>query len=228
MRLIFCLLLLMSSYVFAGELSGSIRVKYGKPIKLSITDKAMNRIGFGGHVISKIIGDNNSINSIVSDNGSELFLTSKVVAGKMINISVLLTTGDIVDLTLEVIKRKEPTFATLVFNKTKDLLKKSEAVKMIETMSSRSIGKYYVQQIREIKNLPNHKDIKLIQKSSYRYKKIQGLSLLIENRGNKSVTLTEEDIYAGFDNILAVYIDQKELAPRKSTDAYVVFKRLGS
>ena len=123
----------------------SIEIIYQQQVHLNIASDAINRINFANFRVVKLIGNVSSITCILSDNGSDLFITPKLPQGKKIDFSALLSSGDIIDFSLKVVKSEIPYLVKLKFGSDIAPQNKNEAAKMIEAMSKGILGKYYVQ-----------------------------------------------------------------------------------
>ncbi len=203
----------------------AIEIKYLQQVRLNIASDAVNRISFDNFVVTKLIGNIGSFDSILSDTGSDLFIAPKLQAGKRIDFSALLASGDVIDFSLLVIKSETPALVKLKFPSTVIGVNKSEAVRMIEAMHEGKTGKYYVQKLFRKINIPSHPEIKAVAQNSYRFKDLCGTSLLLENTSKKrSLEITANDLSGSFNKVAAIHIKQGFLAPKGQTKAYIVFK----
>lgn len=208
--------------------SQTIEVSYGKQLSLNIADEAINRINFNHGRVSKIIGNVSGFTSILSDDGSNLFITPRSQAGSKIDFAVLLSSGEIIDLSLSVIKSKKPYLISLKFPDSREQYNQSEVAALIEAMQKGVIGKYYVQQsVSDI----SHDKFKATSSDVYQFKNLRGRVLTLQNnskrsRGNKSsiIEIKESDLISAFDGVVGVHIEAKQLARGKQTKAYIVTK----
>ena len=206
----------------------TIEVSYGKQLSLNIADEAINRINFNRGRVSKIIGNVSGFTSILSDDGSNLFITPKLPEKSKIDFAVLLSSGEIIDLSLSVVKSKKPYLISLKFSESKEQYNQSEIAALIEAMQKGVIGKYYVQQSA---SKISHNKFKVTSSDVYQFKNLRGRVLTLQNnskrsRGNKSsiMEITESDLISAFDGVVGVYIEAKQLARGKKTKAYIVTK----
>ena len=206
----------------------TIEVSYGKQLSLNIADEAINRINFNHGRVSKIIGNVSGFTSILSDDGSNLFITPRSQAGSKIDFAVLLSSGEIIDLSLSVIKSKKPYLISLKFPDSREQYNQSEVSALIAAMQKGVIGKYYVQQsASDI----SHDKFKVTSSDVYQFKNLRGRVLTLQNnskrpRGNKSsiMEITESDLISAFDGVVGIHIEAKQLARGKKTKAYIVTK----
>lgn len=208
--------------------SKTIEVSYQKQLSLNVADEAINRINFNHGRVSKIIGNVSGFTSILSDDGSNLFITPRSQAGSKIDFAVLLSSGEIIDLSLSVIKSKKPYLISLKFPDSREQYNQSEVAALIEAMQKGVIGKYYVQQsVSDI----SHDKFKATSSDVYQFKNLRGRVLTLQNnskrsRGNKSsiIEIKESDLISAFDGVVGVHIEAKQLARGKQTKAYIVTK----
>ena len=211
----------------------AIEVTYERQIHLNIANESVNRINFSSLRVIKIIGNINGFNTILSDDGSDLFIVPSLPIGKKIDFSVLLSSGDVIDFSLTVISSKTPYLIKLKMPSNLPVNHKSEAVKMIEAMSSGVIGKYYVQnslqkaddKINMPINVLAKPGIKIMAQDSYRYGNLFGISLILQNTNRVPCMVTADDLAGGLSSVLAAWIDKGNLPPKAKTKAFLVFKR---
>ena len=212
-----------------------IEVSYQKQLFLNVADEAINRINFKHARISKIIGNVSGFSSILSDDGSNLFITPKA-SGSKIDFAVLLSSGDIIDMSLHVVKSKKPYLISLYFPDSNNNNIKSEASSLIEAMKNQVIGKYYVQKSsRGSKEIVlSQGQIKATSSDIYRFGNLHGTILTLQNMNKKtrkntqdsSIEITEDNLIRAFGGVVGVHIEKKYLAPSEKTKAYIVFKEV--
>jgi len=215
-----------------------IGIKYEKQIHLNIANGSVNRINFNKLRVMKIIGNISGCNTILSDDGSDLFIVPSLTVGKKIDFSALLSSGDVIDFSLTVISSKVPYLVKLkvpsnlsINNNSAD--DKSEAVKMIEAMSRGEAGKYYVQRslqkigkkINILSNILAKSGIKLTVQDSYRFENLFGVSLILHNTSRISCEITADDLVSGLSDVMAAWVVSPYLSPKTKTKAFLVFKR---
>ena len=202
-----------------------IEVTYEQQLYLNIANEAVNRINFDNQRVVKIIGNISGFTSILSDDGSNLFIAPKVPLGSKIDFALLLATGDIIDFSLNVVKSKIPYLVKLQFPSDAAMLQKSEAVSMIAAMRQGVIGKYYVQKAKSTINIPTKPDIQASIYNSYRIGHLYGNSLILQNKNRfHSIEINAAELAHIFSGVKAVHVDKKTLAPNEKTKAYMVFK----
>lgn len=202
------------------------KVYYQKSSKLKISSKGINRINFWPKRIVKIIGDLSMFTSNVPEDGSNLFLTSKLSAGKVINVSVVLSSGEPLDLSLEVVDSANPKFIDLIFAKNTEEQKvlKQEIDQMLSAMQRGVKGKYYIRQPKKPILTREDKKFRMKQISNYQYKKLLGGIFEIQNKTRKSVPIVPKEIIGRFNQIEAYTFDREILLPREKIKAYIIFK----
>lgn len=211
-----------------------IEVSYQKQLFLNVADEAINRINFKHGRVSKIIGNVSGFSSILSDDGSNLFITPKEPSGSKIDFSVLLSSGDIIDMSLNVVKSKKPYLISLHFPDSNNNNIKSEASSLIEAMKNQLIGKYYVQKSSSNVIIPGKDKLKATSSDIYRFGNLHGTILILQNMNKKtrkntqnlSIEITEDNLIRAFSGVVGVHIEKRHLAPSEKTKAYIVFKEV--
>ena len=210
-----------------------IEVSYQKQLFLNVADEAINRINFKHARVSKIIGNVSGFSSILSDDGSNLFITPKA-SGSNIDFAVLLSSGDIIDMSLHVVKSKKPYLISLHFPDSNNNNIKSEASSLIEAMKNQVIGKYYVQKSSSNVTIPGKDKLKATSSDIYRFGNLHGTILILQNMNKKtrkntqdsSIEITEDNLIRAFGEVVGVYIEKRYLSPSEKTKAYIVFKEV--
>jgi TraK protein len=206
-----------------------IEIKYLQQVHLDVASEAVNRINFDNFRVVKLIGNISSFASILSEHGSDLFITPKLPVGKKIDFSALLATGDIIDFSLKIVEGQTPYLVKLKFPMDVASTNKSEAVKMIEAMNSGRLSKYYVQKPLKEVNIPWISKIKATAQNTYRFGNLHGTILILENLSHShSFEITASEFTKHFTDIAAIYIKQNLLPVKGKTKAYIVFKGLGA
>lgn len=212
--------------------SKTIEVSYKKQLSLNIADKTINRINFNKARVSKIIGNVSGFTSILSDDGSNLFITAKLPEKSKIDFAVLLSSGDIIDMSLTVVKSKKPYLISLKFPDHEGQNNKNEVSSLIDAMKNSTIGKYYVQESSSNVTIANKDKIKATSGDIYRFGDLHGTSVTLQNIGKRSrknisdtsIEITESDLMKAFKNVVGVHIENTMLARGEKTKAYIVFK----
>ena len=216
-------------YLSHFETKNHIKVQYQTPLYLEISSSGINHISFWPFRVEKIIGDTSSFTANTGENGSgsELFITSKVPSGSKINLSVMLTSGMIVDLALNVVESVDPKIVDLDFGMSTDTMHeiKLQALDMVDAMKRGVTGKYYVRHLKKPITLATAKDYKIKQISNYRYGALEGAVLVIQNTSKRSITIKPSDIASYFNDIDTYAIEREMILGRSSTKAYIVFRR---
>ncbi len=229
---ILMILVLMSSNSIAGNRYHKIEVEYGKQLLLQISSVGINRISFAPERITRIIGDISNYSSLLTDKGSELFLTSKLAAGKNFNISVILASGGVIDITAQVIESSQPKVIKLLFSKSFNAFsqEQAEARLMIKAMEQNNKGKYYVESVNNTKFIlaDKHKSLKgvtLEHYCSYKFGDLRGVCLELTNQNKGVINLDAKTIAQEFENVESLAIRHSTLQSRKKTQLFIVFRR---
>lgn len=214
--------LIIVGAVSSSEAAGAMRleIEYLKPIDLNISSNGINRLNFGDERITKIIGDSSQYSAVVSDNGSDLFLTSKLAAGEIIDLTLMTARSEAIDLKLHVADKGEGAIIKLNLGDEKNFEdnERSQIRGMIEAMRSEVKDKYFVEERKRVISLDNKTGSSLKQYVSYRYGDLMGAGFVCKlKKGRK---LEKGDIKGLFKDILAMSIDDSE----KETRVFVVFK----
>lgn len=194
------------------------------PTRLRISSTGINRISFQGERLDKIIGNENSYSAVIADQGNHLFLTSKKGPYATINLSLLFTSGKVVDLVMQVDGGAQ-SYSMLIFPVVDDMEQETRvAEEMQRAMQEGRIGKYYVQYLnRDLLFAPAFKS-KIIQTKSYRYGSLYGAVLLLENNSNESQYIDVSVIRRHFDDVISVVLNKTIIPAKQRIKAYVVFR----
>lgn len=224
---IFARLFLAIMLVIVGAVSKSrasldkkLEIEYLKPIELNINSGGINRLNFGDERIKKIVGDVSQYRAVLSDNGSDLFLTSKLAPSGVIDLTLMTARSRAIDLRLHVRDKADGAIISLELNEQNDFEQdeRLEIAKMIEAMKSNTWGKYFVEDRTRVIKLPNKPGKVLNEYVSYRYGDLMGAGFYEKRkRGSK---LGREDIKGLFKDVLAMSIDDSGNELR----VFVVFK----
>ncbi len=234
--LIFAIIILniLGTKAIAGRFEDrEANIQYLAHTDLDISDSGINRLHFANSRIVKIVGDSNQYGAILSDNGSDLFFTSKVPIGEIINLSLLFAGGEVVDLRVHVKKMIAPAIinVNLSVSKSKELQTKEEIKEMISKMALRLKGKYFVEPKERTIVLANRPDLTLTQYVSYRYGDLMGVGFNYSSNnknksGNKNIIehLSPEELRGVFKEILAISVAPSSLKAGNQGRVFVVFK----
>lgn len=200
--------------------------EYKKPLKLNISENGINRISFAPNIVTNIWGDSSEYSASLSASGSEVFLTSKLEAGNNIALAVSLAGGRIVDLIL-VTKKSEPQIINLnLRNKgTKQENIQREAQEMLKAMRQGVKGIYYIQEDSRQFNVQSHNLLWAKGDRLYQFGNLIGIPLLLKNKGKTVVTIDLVKFLSGFNDVVALQVDDLTLMPNMETKAYLVMAR---
>lgn len=219
----------LSSISFAGE----IAIDYAKPLEVTISSRAVNRISFGKGQIIKVAGDSSKYHMLLSDDGHNLFMTSRVAPPEAINLSLMTAKGQVIDLKANLDDREDPALIDIALDR-KDLVfcKKIESQDQIRDlmlhMARGERGKYYVEKASRALQVKDNRSLTLKQESLYRYGDLMGASFVVkearhrDRKGFRSY-ITKSDIFALFDELLAVAITP--MSDGKEQRVFIAFKR---
>lgn len=209
--------------------SQTIEVTYQKQLALNIADAAINRISFDQARVSKVIGNVSGSTSILSDDGSNLFITPNMPEKSKIDFAVLLSSGDIIDMSLTVVKSTKPYLISLKFPDHSNDNSPSEVSSLIEAMRNGVISKYYVQKASSNVAIPGKEGIKATSGNIYRFGKLKGTILTLQNKGYRSkrgkapaIEIAENDLIGAFKGVVGVHIENSKLNRGEKTKAYIV------
>lgn len=229
---------LFTSFTSSHAAIQPIKIQYLQQVRLDIASDAVNRISFGNGRVIKLIGETNGFDSILSDRGSDLFISSRLPAGSKIDFSSILASGDIIDFSLNIVESKTPSLIQLKFpsdntssntnnNTSSTATAKSEAIKMIEAMRTGELGKYYIQQPLKKINVPVDSKITVTAQDNYRFGNLHGVALTLQNT-DRTLTqnITANTLAASFEfrRVAAIALERELLLPKQKTVAYIVFK----
>lgn len=212
-KLFFIILALsFTSKSYANE--RNLKIEYLSPIALSISEKGINRIKLPFRA-TKIIGDSNSYK--VQASGNQLFLVSKLPAGEVINLSVIMNTGSSLDLKLNVGLQKNPSL--IDFNNASSKVHNAFAERelvldMIVQMASKTNerDKYYVSHYSKPEKIVLDSGVTLNTKTTYSYQNLQGIVFEATSKSKGIIhSITTKDIASSFKNIIAVSMKDEEI-----------------
>lgn len=224
---------LRSNELSSAQLSG-IKIEYLQAIPLSISANGINRFNFGSGRIVKIVGNSSQYGAILSDNGSDLFLTSKLAPGEIVDLTLLSASGEAFDLRLYVSDIAPAIMKLDVANrKNKELADQKEIKEMVSTMLEGKKSKYFVQEQKKKIQLSNKPNLVMEQYVTYRFGDLMGVGIIYRNQSIKNrktnnniiePKLGKEELLKGFKDVLAVAIINENLEPEEKGKIFLVFK----
>lgn len=236
------MIILLCNHESYGLDDSKVSASYSNFKNLAISSKGINRINFGNRRIDKIIGNNSEFTAVVSEGGENLFLTSKVVVGSNINMSVQFLDGKGVDISFKVLDKKLPSLIDVSFNEPLALDSlRQESEEMIIAMMAGKRGKYYVQAANNRFKLPDNADIEFRQINSYRYGKLKGAKYIVTNKGRFSKTrvniesnigsniesnaavINSGEISRLFANVISSVVTNEYIGSLQQATIYIVF-----
>lgn len=219
---------LLSSPVFADQTQGHLRpieISYMRQVQIDVASNKVNRINFDNFRVIKLIGNISSFTGILSDQGSDLFIAPKIPPGNRVEFSAMLSSGDIIDFSLNVVKGETPSLVKLKFSGNKNVKGKSEALQMIEAMCIGKTDKYYVQNSVYKIEIPPLPEVKATAVSSYRFGNLRGIVLILENTDRrKALEVTADKLAASFAKVVAIHVRESLLPAKGKMRVYMVFK----
>jgi hypothetical protein len=224
---------LRSNELSSAQLSG-IKIEYLQAIPLSISANGINRFNFGSGRIVKIVGNSSQYGAVLSDTGSDLFLTSKLAPGEIIDLTLLRADGEVFDLRLYV-SDIPPVIMKLDTEgqKTQEFAEKKEIKEMINTMFEERKSKYFVQEQKKKIQLSNKPNLVMEQYVTYRFGDLMGVGITYRNQSikNRKINnniiepkLGKEELLKGFKDVLAIAIINENLEPEEKGKIFLVFK----
>lgn len=231
------------SLVFANKVvdeegGKDLQIQYLKRINLNISSGGVNRLNFGDTRIVKIVGDSSLYGLILSDNGSDLFLTSKIAAPSIIDLTLIAANNEAIDIRLHVLERSEGSIINVI-NETNFAIQneRHEINRMLSKMQKGVKGKYFVEAKKRFVNLDlssrGDGDLELSQYVNYRFGDLMGAGFNYSLKGignhEEEADLIREKLQKIFRDVLAVAVE-KELVKTKgartieSGRIFVVFK----
>lgn len=227
---VFVVFLTLNALAGVTSAISPIEITYQRPVTFNIANEAVNRISFDNFQVTKIIGRLSHFNSTLSDNGSSLFITPKLPVGQSIMFSALLSSGDIIDFSIKVVKSKSPSLIQLKLSGNNTAAPdKNSASKMIEAISLGVNSNYYVQtassKMSSQINIPTKPALKIIIKDNYRFGNLRGYALDIHNLNRMhACEITTDDLASSLSKVVAARIEQKLLPPGGKTKGYIVLQ----
>ena len=200
--------------------------EYKKPLKLNISENGINRISFAPNIITNIWGDSSEYSASLSNNGSELFLTSKLEAGNNIALAVALAGGRIIDLVLAT-KKNDPSIIHLNLQNHSSKIDEvqKEAGNMLKAMRQGIKGKYYVQEYKNSIEINSHNVLQARHSRLYQFGDLIGIPLHLKNKSKGVVEVDIHKLLRGFSNVIALQIDHQNILPNMETKAYLVVEK---
>lgn len=207
-------------------------IEYKQPAQLTISSTGINRISIAPFIATTIWGDSAEYSALLSHNGSELFLTSKLEAGKSFALAVQLAGGRVIDLLLHTVKADRPKIIRLdleneSFAKREDAL---EIKQLLNAMMSKEKGKYYVMQSKKAVKINTEGNeifasLNAEQKMVYRFGNLVGVVLTLKNKGKKEVSIDAKSLSKVFKGVLAVSLHSQLLKSGGSMEAFLVLRK---
>lgn len=150
-----------------------VLVVYGKEHKINISSNHVNRLSFGKRYIKAIVADEHKYNAILQNNNSEIFLSSKIEAPATLHLSLILASGEVIDIAANVIDKEEPSIINFVFlGESKENLT-AEIEQMLRSMKEGKADKYYVKHLQQA--FSDDLALNFIEKERYQYENLHGV-----------------------------------------------------
>jgi len=227
-------ILLLSSSTQGAEYAKKeeLYIEYKQPAQVTISSTGINRISLVPFIATTIWGDSAQYSALLSHNGSELFLTSKLEAGKSFALAVQLAGGRVIDLLLHTVEADRPKIVRLdlqseSFAKVEEAL---EIKQLLNAMMSKEKGKYYVIQSKkavEINAAINETFFSLSaeQNMVYRFRNFIGVVLTLQNKGKNEISVDAKSLAKAFRGVLAVSLHNQLLKSGGSMEAFLVLRK---
>lgn len=200
-------------------------VNYKKRLPINIGANGVNRISFAPYIITNIWGDASEYSATLSSNGSELFVTSKLAAGKKIILAAALAGGRIIDLILHT-KEGGPKIIELDLQVKQHLMSKEdrEAEAMLKAMRQGLRGKYYIEANKNQFIVESYNDLVAKQEYTYRFGNLRGVALKLYNRGREEISIDLDKLLHSFEQVVALQIEHNILTSKKQTKAFIIVR----
>ena len=207
-------------------------IEYKQPAQVTISSTGINRISIDPFIATTIWGDSAQYSALLSHNGSELFLTSKLEAGKSFALAVQLAGGRVIDLLLHTVEADRPKIVRLDLQ-GESLAKVEETLEikqLLNSMMSKEKGKYYVMQSKKVVKInaagnETFATLNAEQNMVYRFGNFVGVVLKLQNKGKKGVSIDASSLSKAFKGVLAVSLHNQLLKNGSSMEAFLVLRK---
>ncbi len=227
-------ILLLSSSTQGAEYAKKeeLYIEYKQPAQVTISSTGINRISIAPFIATTIWGDSAQYSALLSHNGSELFLTSKLEAGKSFALALQLAGGRVIDLLLHTVEADRPKIVRL--NLQGDSFAKSEETleikQLLNAMMSKEKGKYYVIQSKKAvkMNAENNEtfvSLNVQQNMVYRFGNFVGIVLTLQNKSKNEISVDAKSLAKAFKGVLAVSLHNQLLKSGSNMEAFLVLRK---
>lgn len=234
------LYMVINSWSVQSIKAGIIGVKYGKPVRVQISNRGLNQLEFGRHIVTKLWGDDRHYQAHIAPNGSQLFISTNRPAGEEIALAAALAGGEVVNLVLEVKSLPEGKLAKLQIASNKEEIKeflaastesreskailKEQAKLMLRSMQAGSKGAYQVKNLRKEINIMlfDSKLLKLQGKLAYYAHELEGYYFIMSNEAPGKQGVSSERLAEYFPGSLLVATVNKELAAGEQSKLFII------
>lgn len=231
--------LLMPILLLSNSAQGAEHVKkeelyieYKQPAQVTISSTGINRISIAPFIATTIWGDSAQYSALLSHNGSELFLTSKLEAGKSFALALQLAGGRVIDLLLHTVEADRPKIVRLnlqveSFAKSEETL---EIKQLLNAMMSKEKGKYYVIESKKAvkMNAENNEtfvSLNVQQNMVYRFGNFVGIVLTLQNKSKNEISVDAKSLAKAFRGVLAVSLHNQHLKSGSNMEAFLVLRK---
>jgi len=219
--------------------SDDIKIEYLMPTYLNISANGINRFSFGKSRIVKIVGDGNQYEAMLAENGSNLFITSKVAPNENINLTLLFANGEAMDLRLFVSNNPVPAIIRMnLADINKNNTQQKTLIKdMINKMALKVKGKYFVEEKKRALEITSDPNFVLNQYATYRYGDFVGAAFTYSYKNFKNMNyingnelITSSELKKLFKDVVAIAInkDQERVGKRKASKSlgrvFIIYK----
>lgn len=220
--------------------AGVTRIAYGKPVRVQISNRGLNQLEFGRHIVTKLWGDDRRYQAHIAPSGSQLFISTNRPAGEEIALAAALAGGEVVNLVLEVKSLPEGKLAKLQIASNKEEIKeflaastesreskailKEQAKLMLRSMQAGSKGVYQVKNLRKEINIMlfNSKLLKLQGRLAYYDHELEGYYFIMSNEALGKQGVSSERLAEYFPGSLLVATVNKELAAGEQSKLFII------
>ena len=207
-------------------------IEYKQPAQVTISSTGINRISIAPFIATTIWGDSAEYSALLSHNGSELFLTSKIEAGKSFALAVQLAGDRVIDLLLHTVEADRPKIVRVELQ-DENLAKVEETLEikqLLNAMMSKANGKYYVTQMKKVVKINTDSNetfaaLNAEQNMVYRFGNLVGVVLTLKNKGKKEVSIDAKSLAKAFKGALAVSLHNQLLKSGGSMETFLVLRK---
>lgn len=212
----------------ADEYNKVIELAIEKKIEAVVGANVANRIEVKDEDLLEVTGDESKYQLKWNKNHRSIYLLPKAEVGEVIELSLMLASGEVQDLRLTI---GDVLARTIVLKRKDGAVKKFYGVKEQQEMASllrvmindrNSENKYWVK-AEKIKLMAS-KTQQMTQIKEYKYGKLKGQVIEIENKGKEPLIVREEEIKTIIPDAELMRFSKRIIAPKEKARLFVVSK----